>query len=177
MSRIFAFSLPTTKLRRFDLTRKRLCVGFILSRYERACKKVKFCFGVQGKGRSRIMSSLRDLQHSLALRMEEVKQRDSLIQHLEREIRSRDAQIKNMQAELDKFKQILKPMTQQLAQNLTIQAMVMDDDYKAAPPGRDGNSGPSTTNAPASASSSSSSPIGLSTLGSGFSRAKEKVEA
>ena len=67
------------------------------------------------------MSSLRDLQHSLALRQEEVKQRDSLIHSLEREIQSRDRQIKTMQAELDKFKQILKPMTQQLAQNLTIQ--------------------------------------------------------
>ena len=30
------------------------------------------------------MSSLRDLQQSLALRIEEVKQRDSLIDHLER---------------------------------------------------------------------------------------------
>lgn len=68
------------------------------------------------------MSSLRDLQQSLALRIEEVKQRDSLIDHLEREIHARDKQIRSMQAELDKFKQILKPMTQQLAQNLTIQA-------------------------------------------------------
>ena len=31
------------------------------------------------------MSSLRDLQQSLALRIEEVKQRDSLIDHLEQE--------------------------------------------------------------------------------------------
>ncbi len=69
------------------------------------------------------MSSLRELQQSLASRMEEVKQRDALIQHLEREIQSRDRQIRGMQAELDKFKQILKPMTQQLAQNLTIQVI------------------------------------------------------
>ena len=100
------------------------------------------------------MSSLRDLQQSLALRIEEVKQRDSLIDHLEREIHARDKQIRAMQAELDKFKQILKPMTQQLAQNLTIQAMVAQDDYKSAPPGRDGNSG-------AAAAGS----IGLSSLG------------
>ncbi len=70
------------------------------------------------------MSSLRELQQSLASRMEEVKQRDALIQHLEREIQSRDRQIRGMQAELDKFKQILKPMTQQLAQNLTIQVII-----------------------------------------------------
>ena len=100
------------------------------------------------------MSSLRDLQQSLALRIEEVKQRDSLIDHLEREIHARDKQIRAMQAELDKFKQILKPMTQQLAQNLTIQAMVAEDDYKSAPPGRDGNAG-------AAAAGS----IGLSSLG------------
>lgn len=76
------------------------------------------------------MSSLRDLQHSLAVKMEEVKQRDALIQSLEREIRSRDEQIGQMQAELDKFKQILKPMTQQLAQNLTIQATSVESDEK-----------------------------------------------
>jgi len=99
------------------------------------------------------MSSLRDLQQSLALRIEEVKQRDSLIDHLEREIHARDKQIRAMQAELDKFKQILKPMTQQLAQNLTIQAMVSEDDYKSAPPGRDGTVGSATV------------PIGLSSLG------------
>ena len=103
------------------------------------------------------MSSLRDLQQSLALRIEEVKQRDSLIDHLEREIHARDKQIRAMQAELDKFKQILKPMTQQLAQNLTIQAMVAQDDYKSAPPGRDGNSG--------SAASAAAGSIGLSSLG------------
>ncbi len=107
------------------------------------------------------MSSLRDLQHSLALRLEEVKQRDALIHSLEREIQNRDAQIRQMQAELDKFKQILKPMTQQLAQNLTIQAMVLDDACRSnAAPGRDGNS---------TAHSSS-------TLGSGLSKAREKVE-
>ena len=102
------------------------------------------------------MSSLRDLQQSLALRIEEVKQRDSLIDHLEREIHARDKQIRAMQAELDKFKQILKPMTQQLAQNLTIQAMVAEDDYKSAPPGRDGTD---------KAAGSVPGPIGLSSLG------------
>ena len=97
------------------------------------------------------MSSLRDLQQSLALRIEEVKQRDSLIDHLEREIHARDKQIRAMQAELDKFKQILKPMTQQLAQNLTIQAMVSEDDYKKAEK--------------ADYTDKASTPIGLSSLG------------
>ncbi len=119
------------------------------------------------------MSSLRDLQQSLASRMEEVKQRDSLIQHLEREIQSRDRQIRQMQAELDKFRQVLKPMTQQLAQNLTIQAMVLDEGgpegYKAVP-GRDGHDHQPV------ARTGSGSGLGLSTLGSGLSRAREKVE-
>ena len=100
------------------------------------------------------MSSLRDLQQSLALRIEEVKQRDSLIDHLEREIHARDKQIRAMQAELDKFKQILKPMTQQLAQNLTIQAMVAEDDYKKA------------EKADYTDKASTTGPIGLSSLGS-----------
>ena len=96
--------------------------------------------------------------------MEEVKQRDQLIQHLEREIQTRDRQIADMQTEMDKFKQILKPMTQQLTQNLSIQALVLEDDGKPAAPGRDGNA------------SAAKKPLGLSTLGSGMTRAKEKVE-
>ena len=86
------------------------------------------------------MTSLRDLQHCLALKMEEVKQRDSLIHSLEREIQYRDREIAELQAELDKFKQILKPMTQQLAQNISIQALVLDEEGQGqkAKPGRDG---------------------------------------
>lgn len=105
------------------------------------------------------MASLRELQKSLGLKIEEVKQRDSLIDSLEREIRQRDRQITAMQAELDKFKQILKPMTQQLAQNMSIQAMVLDDNYRPSPPGRDGHG-----------------PLGLSSLGSGLHKAKDKIE-
>lgn len=78
------------------------------------------------------MSSLRDLQRSLALKMEEVKQRDELIVSLEREIKQRDRQIRGMQAELDKFKQILKPMTQQLAQNLSIQVRIETEENRRA---------------------------------------------
>ena len=109
------------------------------------------------------MSSLRDLQRSLALRIEEVKQRDEIIDSLEREIRQRDRQIRQMQVELDKFKQILKPMTQQLAQNLTIQAMVLSDPTADnSVPGRDGLT-----------TSSKQPSIGLSSLGL-TSKAKEE---
>ena len=114
------------------------------------------------------MSSVGELQKSLAARSEDVRQRDSLILQLEREIRTRDTQIRQMQAELDKFRQILKPMTQQLAQNLSIQALVLDDgDAAKAQPGRDGH---------ATSTSSGGPSLGLSTLGSGLSRAREKVE-
>ncbi len=55
-------------------------------------------------------------------------------------------------------------MTQQLAQNLTIQAMVLDDDYKGAPPGRDLTSGPGSGSASLGLVGGSSG-IGLSSLG------------
>lgn len=99
------------------------------------------------------MSSLRELQRSLALRLEEVRRRDEAIAGLEREIKSRDRQIRSMQAELDKFRQILKPMTQQLAQNLSIQAMVLEEgEGGQQQPGRDGLT----------------ASVGLSTMGSGL---------
>ena len=83
------------------------------------------------------MATLRELQCSLALKAEELKSKDETISHLHNELELKNQMIENMQIELDKFKQILKPMTQQLTQNLTIQALVLDD--KSPSPGRDGN--------------------------------------
>ena len=70
------------------------------------------------------MATLRELQCSLALKAEELKSKDETISHLHNELELKNQMIENMQIELDKFKQILKPMTQQLTQNLTIQAKV-----------------------------------------------------
>jgi hypothetical protein len=83
------------------------------------------------------MATLRELQCSLALKVEELKGKDEVICQLQHELDSKNQTIETMQIELDKFKQILKPMTQQLTQNLTIQALVLDD--KSPSPGRDGN--------------------------------------
>ena len=105
------------------------------------------------------MATLRELQRSLAVRTEELKAKDDRIQSLEKDVQQRDATIKSMQVELDKFKQVLKPMTQQLTQNLTIQAMVLDEGKSATTPGRDGNTtvGFSSSMTQTSSSSSSSS--------------------
>jgi hypothetical protein len=83
------------------------------------------------------MATLRELQCSLALKVEELKVKDETIANLSHELEMKNQTIDTMQIELDKFKQILKPMTQQLTQNLTIQALVLDD--KSPSPGRDGN--------------------------------------
>jgi hypothetical protein len=82
------------------------------------------------------MSTLRELQCSLALKAEELKAKEETISQLHHELELKKQTIDAMQIELDKFKQILKPMTQQLTQNLTIQALVLDD--KTPSPGRDG---------------------------------------
>ena len=117
------------------------------------------------------MATLRELQCSLALKAEELKSKDETISHLHNELELKNQMIENMQIELDKFKQILKPMTQQLTQNLTIQALVLDD--KSPSPGRDGN----TISCPAKVTSGSKfGGLGSMLSGSGssgpFSRIK-----
>jgi hypothetical protein len=117
------------------------------------------------------MATLRELQCSLALKAEELKMKDETISNLQHELELKNQTIDNMQIELDKFKQILKPMTQQLTQNLTIQALVLDD--KTPSPGRDGN----TISGPAKVTSGSKfGGLGSMLTGSGssgpFSRIK-----
>jgi len=119
------------------------------------------------------MSTLRELQCSLALKAEELKSKDETISHLQHELEVKTRTIESMQIELDKFKQILKPMTQQLTQNLTIQALVLDD--KTPSPGRDGTT--TTTTAPAKVTTGSKfGGLGSMLTGSGssgpFSRIK-----
>ena len=117
------------------------------------------------------MATLRELQCSLALKAEELKSKDETISHLQHDLEVKSRTIESMQIELDKFKQILKPMTQQLTQNLTIQALVLDD--KTPSPGRAGN----TTSSPTKVTSGSKfGGLGSMLSGSGtsgpFSRIK-----
>ena len=87
------------------------------------------------------MSSLRDLQRSLAYSAEQVRSRDKRISELEEELKNRDITIQTVQAELDKFKQIIEPVTKQSMVNLSIQSLVVDDKKGTGKlsPGRDGD--------------------------------------
>ena len=87
------------------------------------------------------MSSLRDLQRSLAYSAEQVRSRDKRIVELEQELQDRDIAIRTLEVEIDKFKQIIEPVTKQSLVNLSIQSLVVDDKKGIKPlPGRDGNS-------------------------------------
>ena len=85
------------------------------------------------------MSSLRDLQRSLAYSAEQVRSRDKRILDLEQELKGRDITISSLQVELDKFKQIIEPVTKQSL--LSIQSLVVDDKKGSGKPspGRDGD--------------------------------------
>ena len=54
------------------------------------------------------MASLRDLQLALAQKIEEVDQRDKLIDELEWELDEKDELIQSLKAELEKYKTIVK---------------------------------------------------------------------
>lgn len=55
------------------------------------------------------MGTLRDLQLSLSEKIQELRQRDELIDELESELDDKDDLIKKLQNELDKYRSILKP--------------------------------------------------------------------
>ena len=55
-----------------------------------------------------VMATLRDLQRALQEKIEELRQRDELIDELENELDEKDAMIKTIQNELDKYRSILK---------------------------------------------------------------------
>ena len=57
------------------------------------------------------MGTLRDLQLALQQKIEELRQRDALIDELELELDEKDALIQKLQTELDKYRSILKPAT------------------------------------------------------------------
>lgn len=55
------------------------------------------------------IGTLRDLQLSLSEKIQELRQRDELIDELESELDEKDDLIKRLQNELDKYRSILKP--------------------------------------------------------------------
>ena len=60
------------------------------------------------------MATLRELQRQLAERLEDLRRRDAVIEYLERELADRDTAIRHLRNEIDKFRQVVRPLTQQL---------------------------------------------------------------
>ncbi|XP_033932839.1 cGMP-dependent protein kinase 1-like, partial [Pseudochaenichthys georgianus] len=63
------------------------------------------------------MGTLRDLQYALQEKIEELRQRDALIDELELELDQKDELIQHLQTELDKYRSVLRPATAQQVQN------------------------------------------------------------
>ncbi|XP_067857473.1 cGMP-dependent protein kinase 1-like isoform X2 [Heptranchias perlo] len=59
------------------------------------------------------MGTLRDLQYALQEKIEELRQRDALIDELELELDQKDELIQKLQTELDKYRSVLRPASQQ----------------------------------------------------------------
>lgn len=59
------------------------------------------------------MASLRDLQYALQEKLEELRQRDELIDELELELDEKDTLIQRLQNELDKYRSVIRPATKQ----------------------------------------------------------------
>ncbi|XP_077999493.1 cGMP-dependent protein kinase 1-like isoform X1 [Glandiceps talaboti] len=60
------------------------------------------------------MGTLRDLQYALQEKIEELRQRDELIDELELELDEKDELIQRLQNELDKYRSVIRPATQAL---------------------------------------------------------------
>lgn len=65
-----------------------------------------------------MISTVRELQRALSIREQELRERESRLRQLERDVGERDAVIVQLRAELDKCHQVLKPMVQQLSTSL-----------------------------------------------------------
>ncbi|CAF98611.1 unnamed protein product [Tetraodon nigroviridis] len=67
------------------------------------------------------MGTLRDLQYALQEKIEELRQRDALIDELELELDQKDELIQRLQNELDKYRSVIKPATQQVHKQTELQ--------------------------------------------------------
>uniref|UniRef100_A0A667YQW7 Cyclic nucleotide-binding domain-containing protein n=1 Tax=Myripristis murdjan TaxID=586833 RepID=A0A667YQW7_9TELE len=67
------------------------------------------------------MGTLRDLQYALQEKIEELRQRDALIDELELELDQKDELIQRLQNELDKYRSVIRPAT---AQQVQVQVQV-----------------------------------------------------
>ncbi|KTG07361.1 hypothetical protein cypCar_00010494 [Cyprinus carpio] len=68
-----------------------------------------------------MMGTLRDLQYALQEKIEELRQRDALIDELELELDQKDELIQKLQNELDKYRSVIRPATQQVQNRTELQ--------------------------------------------------------
>ncbi|KAM9476770.1 cGMP-dependent protein kinase 1a isoform 1-T1 [Clarias gariepinus] len=75
---------------------------------------MRVCMCEKGREResARAMGTLRDLQYALQEKIEELRQRDALIDELELELDQKDELIQKLQNELDKYRSVIRPATQ-----------------------------------------------------------------
>lgn len=66
------------------------------------------------------MGTLRDLQLKLRDKIDELRQRDELIDELEAELDQKDEIIQKLQMELDKYRSILKPAHEQTQKRVNL---------------------------------------------------------
>lgn len=69
------------------------------------------------------MNKLWELERELAFRISESRKKDEYIKRLEHRLDERDASVRHLRNEIDKFQQVVRPLTQH------IMAMQMADDY------------------------------------------------
>lgn len=81
------------------------------------------------------MNRLRDLERELARRVSESRKKDEYIARLERRLDERDDSVRHLRNEIDKFRQVVRPLTQH------IMAMQMSADDLLAYGGHGGNGG------------------------------------
>lgn len=61
-----------------------------------------------------VMNRLRDLERELARRVSESRKKDEYIARLEYRLDERDASVRHLRNEIDKFRQVVRPLTQHI---------------------------------------------------------------
>ncbi|CAK6980902.1 cGMP-dependent protein kinase 1-like isoform X1 [Scomber scombrus] len=77
------------------------------------------------------MGTLRDLQYALQEKIEELRQRDALIDELELELDQKDELIQRLQNELDKYRSVLRPATAQQVQAQQQSLVLQPDQHRS----------------------------------------------
>ncbi|XP_035002296.1 cGMP-dependent protein kinase 1 [Hippoglossus stenolepis] len=77
------------------------------------------------------MGTLRDLQYALQEKIEELRQRDALIDELELELDQKDELIQRLQNELDKYRSVIRPATAQQVQAQQQSLVLQPDQHRS----------------------------------------------